>query len=139
MTMPRQACRQSSAALLLLLAASCSASCSQKQPASEANSPCELASSSSCGSSGDGCVAKFDLKSPEVITSCARMGSATTGGACAKDIDCAPGHFCTAGGNCLHWCRLGSSSDCPGSRACSAFPTGAEVTSNGTSYGNCGR
>jgi hypothetical protein len=89
-----------------------------------------LSPSGSCGSQS--CTILDDGTS-----ACIAAGSGTTKGSCSDSNPyCAAGYVCVGTGDCLKWCRVGSSTDCSGtSGTCTGFST--PVMYMGAEYGVC--
>ena len=60
-------------------------------------------------------------------------GSIAEGAACTASDDCAPGLYCSSGGECQRWCKLGAD-DCPGER-CVVADT--PLVAGDVTYGTC--
>jgi hypothetical protein len=85
---------------------------------------CDLLSSTSCTTSGEGCKYQLPVDPLVVIpfAQCGVSGSVPEGGACTTASDCAPGLDCSAegsAGSCRNYCcNLNQKSGCPGEQAC---------------------
>ncbi|MBW2461625.1 MAG: hypothetical protein JRH11_08250 [Deltaproteobacteria bacterium] len=66
------------------------------------------------------------IVSPDADTNCLRAGPQEVGQPCARQNDCSSGLFCSAGGECLRICAIGTTSGdgaCPAAEGgCQAYP-----------------
>lgn len=80
-----------------------------------------LAQPSGC-EADEGCY----IVSPDAETNCLRAGTQEVAEPCARQNDCSPGLFCSAGGECLRICDIGATSGdavCPSAEGlCQAYP-----------------
>ncbi len=69
-------------------------------------------------------------------TACAAAASGTTAGSCAAEpFSCMPGYTCVGTGDCMRFCRVGFSGDCPGGKACLSFTDHPKI--GAIEYGVC--
>jgi hypothetical protein len=98
------------------------------------NQTCNLVSPSAVCGTGKGCASFTDVNGV-VQTECVQAAS-TNPTTCASDTDCKPGFYCSAAFECMQWCRVGYSTECPSGTTCIAHSTPNIV--RGVEYGHCG-